>query len=143
MLSLTRKTDYGLIALSCLADEPEALLSAREMAGRFGLSLPLLMNVLKQLCTAGLVRSVRGAHGGYSLARSAGEITLSELIQTLEGPVRLAPCVNGAKGGGCEVGAICPMQGPLQRLHDRLQEFFGSITLAELAAEPHQAPAGE
>lgn len=143
MLSLTRKTDYGLIALSCLAETPEAVLSAREIAGRFGISLPLLMNVLKQLAAAGLVKSVRGSKGGYSLGKPSGQITLSELIHTLEGPVRLAPCIghhtDAANREGCELGNSCPIQSPLRRLHDRLQDFFSNVTLAEIAAEPESS----
>ena len=58
MLGLTKKTDYALIALSRLAEDADAVVSAREIADRFDISLALLMNVLKQLSAAGLVRSV-------------------------------------------------------------------------------------
>ncbi|NQU76949.1 MAG: Rrf2 family transcriptional regulator, partial [Planctomycetes bacterium] len=75
MLSLTRKTDYALLALTHLAAEPAAVISAREMAEQYCLSQPLLMNVLKQLSASGLVSSVRGARGGYTLAKSAEQIT--------------------------------------------------------------------
>ncbi len=136
MLSLTRKTDYALLALTVLAMRPAEVLSAREMAERFGLSSGLLMNVLKQLGAAGLVDSVRGAHGGYRLAAPPERITLADLIDTMEGPVRLAPCVggNGEDPGDCDASSRCPIQGPLQRLHERLRAFFGDITLAELVA---------
>ncbi|MFW6153942.1 MAG: RrF2 family transcriptional regulator [Planctomycetota bacterium] len=137
MLSLTRKTDYALLALTYLAMRPAEVVSAREMAERFGLSSGLLMNVLKQLGAAGLVDSVRGARGGYRLAERPERITLADLIDTMEGPVRLAPCVGGGKGdepNGCGASSLCPIQGPLQLLHDRLRGFFGEITLAELVA---------
>ncbi|NLF32806.1 MAG: Rrf2 family transcriptional regulator [Planctomycetes bacterium] len=136
MLSLTRKTDYALLALTYLATRAAEVVSAREMAERFALSSGLLMNVLKQLSAAGLVDSVRGAHGGYRLAQAPERITLADLIDTMEGPVRLAPCVGGGEGdaNGCGASRLCPIQGPLQLLHDRLRGFFGEITLAELAA---------
>ena len=88
-----------------------------------------------------MVDSVRGAHGGYRLAQSPERITLAELIDTMEGPVRLAPCVGGGDGdgsNGCGARSLCPIQGPLQLLHDRLREFFGEITLAELVAVESQ-----
>jgi len=143
MLSLTRKTDYALMALTYLASRPDEVISAREMSERFGVSLPLLMNVLKQLSGAEWVHSVRGARGGYTLARSADRITLADLIDTIEGPVRLAPCVGGAPDGGrasCEASETCPIQGPLGWLHDRLRGFFQNITLAQLAAAGNRKP---
>lgn len=144
MLSLTKKTDYAVIAMSHLAAaEPKAIVSAREIAESFGMPLALLMNILKRLCTAGLVQSVRGARGGYRLARSPRDITLADLVVALEGPVRLAECVvadhavHGSPVGAsapCRLGACCPIQGTLQRVQTRLQEFLESITLAEIAA---------
>ena len=141
MLSLTRKTDYALLALTHLADEPGRVVSAREIAERVGVSLPLLMIVLKQLASASLVNSVRGARGGYVLARPPDEITLAELIDATEGPMRLAPCVaahsDDSVRAGCDSEANCPMYAPFIWLHGRLRGFFEGITLAELvAADP-------
>jgi len=138
MLSLTRKTDYALLALTRLAGQPGEIVSAREIAERVGVSLPLLMNVLKQLASAGLVSSVRGAHGGYSLARPAEEITLAELIDATEGPMRLAPCVathrNSSVAVGCDSEAHCPMYAPFMWLHEKMRGFLEGISLAELVA---------
>lgn len=147
MLSLTKKTDYALIAMSRLAANPEAVFSAREIAQDFHVPLPLLMNVLKKLCASGLVRSVRGARGGYSLARPAAEVTLADLIVALEGPMKLAQC-SSAKGDdgngqphGCRLGEKCPIQGPLQRVHERLRDFLENVTLAEIVAGQETAEA--
>lgn len=147
MLSLTKKTDYALIAMSRLAANPKAVFSAREIAQDFHVPLPLLMNVLKKLCASGLVRSVRGARGGYSLARPAAEVTLADLIVALEGPMKLAQC-SSAKGDdgngpphGCRLGESCPIQGPLQRVHERLRDFLENVTLAEIAAGQETAEA--
>jgi Rrf2 family protein len=135
MLSLTRKTDYALLALTYLAGAGQAVVCAREIAERFAVSPALLMNVLKQLSASGLVQSVRGSHGGYALARPAAQITLAELIDATEGPVRLAPCQGGPDKGAvslCDLGPQCPIHEPLSWLHGRLLGFFRNITLAEL-----------
>ena len=133
MLSLTRKTDYALLALGRLAGEPGQVLSAREIAEQFGVSLPLLMNVLKQLSSA--VQSIRGARGGYVLARPAEDISLAELIDATEGPARLAPCVGTqAKEDCCDLGQDCPVHGSLSWLHVKLQGFLQNITLAEMVS---------
>lgn len=101
MLSLNRKTDYALVALAYLgrmhqAEQMSAALptqaSARQIADLFQLPLPLLMNVLKELCQAGVVRSTRGVHGGYSLVVDPRSLTLLQVVEIMEGPVRLAAC---------------------------------------------------
>ena len=73
MIVLTRKTDYALVAMAHLAHHPgeEGISSARDIADRYHVPLPVLMNILKTLNREGLVISVRGARGGYRLARPA------------------------------------------------------------------------
>ena len=138
MLSLTKKTDYALIAMSRLVADPEGVHSARRIAEDFGVPLPLLMNILKQLSASGIIRSTRGARGGYVLARPAEKITLADLIVALEGPMRLSQCSGrhgeGAGEGGCRLEESCPIQGPLQRVHERLREFLQNVTLAEIVS---------
>src|ERR1035437_1275386 len=86
MLSLTKKTGYGLIAMTHLAQlEAHEVASAREIADLFGVPASLLMNVLKELAAAGYVESVRGAKGGYRLARRPEEINLADLVSAMEG----------------------------------------------------------
>ena len=96
MLSLTRKSDYALVALSYLGQQhalaQETPVSARRIADQFGLPLPLLMNILKALSHAGLVTSTRGPQGGYVLSQSPEEISILDVVNAIEGPVRVALC---------------------------------------------------
>src|SRR4051794_23260368 len=94
MLNLTKRVDYGLIALTHLALHREKRLSAREVAQVYGLSQPLLANVFKELARLGFVRSVRGTKGGYELAQEPREIPVGRLVESLEGPVRLTECIG-------------------------------------------------
>ena len=146
MLALTKKTGYGLIAMTHLAKRPDRLSSAREIAERFGVPTSLLMNVLKELAAAGYVESVRGAHGGYRMARRPEEINLADMIAALEGPVRLAECVTDQAGTEaectCQVMARCPITDPVHRVHRRLRDFLRKVTLAEIL-DPASALAGE
>jgi Rrf2 family protein len=147
MLSLTRKTDYALVALAYLGQKraeagstqspapAEAAVSAREIAGAFGLPLPLLMNVLKDLGRARLVVSTRGASGGYVLAADPAKVTLLEVVTAIEGPLRVANCAEGLPltgQGSCRVNAGCPIRGPIKHLHDRIHQFLSDVTLADL-----------
>ena len=136
-MALTKKTGYGLIAMTRLAGLAEGrLASAREIAEQFGVPQSLLMNVLKDLASAGYVESVRGAHGGYRLAKPAEEISLGGVITAVEGPVRLAECVRDETGDDeectCQVMAACPIADPVHRVHRRLNDFLNKVTLAEL-----------
>ncbi len=147
MLAFTKKTGYALVAMAHLAHLDEgSLASAREIATTSGVSSSLLMNVLKELAVAGYVESVRGARGGYRLAIQPAEMTLSDLVEVLEGPVRLAECVtDGAAGSGectCEVMARCPVTDPVHRVQRRLNDFLKKVSLAEIV-EPSAALMGQ
>ena len=73
MLRVTKLTDYATVVLTALAARPDAVLSASELAEQAGLEIPTVAKVLKPLAQAGLVEGFRGAHGGYRLARPAGD----------------------------------------------------------------------
>ena len=140
MLTLTRKTDYALIALTHLAQDVRGCSSAREIASQYQLPLPLLMNVLKELSQHGLIESVRGPRGGYTLAVSPEKVTLNDIIRAVEGPIHLVPCVprRGGKGemlGGkdeCERVPICPVRSSIHRVHHRLIQFLDDVSLADV-----------
>ena len=146
MLALTKKTGYGLIAMTHLAQlAQDEVASAREVASKFGVPQSLLMNVMKQLCAAGYVESVRGAHGGYRLARSPEEVSLADLITAVEGPIRLAQCVAGRKDADdqpCQLVDRCPIADPVHRVQRKLSDFLKTVTLAEIV-EPVTAAAEE
>ncbi len=137
MLALTKKTGYGLIAMTHLARlEGDSVACAREIAGLFGVPPRLLMNVLKELSAAGYVESVRGAHGGYRLAKPPETINLADLVTALEGPIRLSKCLTGqvsdTGGGGCDDMDHCPISDPVHRVQRKLSDFLRTLTLAEI-----------
>jgi len=140
MLTLTRKTDYALVALTHLAQRrgEDGPTSARLIAEAYQLPLPLLMNILKELAQAKLVQSTRGAMGGYELLADPQRVSLLEVICAIEGPVKLTPCCDGLPivGQQCALTACCPIQGAIQKLHHRMVDFFSQITLAELTDAP-------
>jgi Rrf2 family protein len=136
VLALTKKTSYGLIALTHLARKAGRLISAREIAEHSGVPTALLMNVLKELASAGYLDSVRGAHGGYRLARSPAEINLADMVAALEGPIRMADCVldhsDRKADHACEAMGSCPVADPVHRVHRKLRDFLRNVTLAEI-----------
>jgi len=134
MLTLTRKTEYAIIAVSHLANAGDKVVSARDIAEQHSVPLPLLMNVLKRLNRTGHVNSVRGARGGYMLALPPGKISLADLIAAVEGPVHLTRCTNTAKTRRvCGLTSTCPVRSSLVKVHQRLYSFLSSVTIADLA----------
>ncbi len=146
MLALTKRTGYALIAMSHLAElPPGALSSAREIAEAYDVPASLLMNVLKELASAGYVESVRGAHGGYRLACEPESVNLAELVEAIEGPVRLAECVLNVGDDAectCQVMSRCPVADPVHRVQRKLQDFLRKVSLAEITATAAE-PSGE
>jgi Rrf2 family protein len=139
MIAFTRKTDYALIALASLAQEADlaspAPLSARAVAARYAVPLPILMNVLKDLTGAGLVRSTRGVKGGYELARPSRHITVHDVVEAIEGRPALAICCDESETEPCQECAVetrCPVTHSVRRLNDRINLFLRQVTLADL-----------
>ena len=140
MLALTRKTDYAIIALSHMAENEDRVCAAREIADQFQVPAALLMSVLKTLCRKSLVTSIRGAKGGYRLARSAAEISLSDIIFAIDGPVHLVQCTErteGPEGPGvrCDLTKVCPVRKPVLRIHRRFNEFLREFTLDQIVTD--------
>ncbi len=137
MLSLTKKTDYALIAVAFMANRQGDVISAREIAAMTKVPQAILTNILKTLSSAGLVNSVRGANGGYALTRPVADISLRELITVIEGPIQFVQCAlqpAESKRSPCELEASCPVRSPALRVHDRLDSFLGNVSLGEIVA---------
>ncbi len=135
MLTLTRKTEYALIAVCHLARvDNTAVVSARDIAEQYNVPLPLLMNVLKKLNRAGHINSVRGARGGYLLAVDPRRLTLAALIAAVEGPIHLTRCTNPAKDARrCDITGTCPVRRSMVKVHQKLETFLSSLTIADVA----------
>jgi Rrf2 family protein len=135
MFALTKKTDYALIALCHMAQHSTEISTAREIAAQFNMPPALLMNVLKTLNQRGLIRSIRGAKGGYLLAKPADQVSLSAIIAAVEGPVRFVQCASGrdAPENGCGLAPSCPVTKPVNKVHEKLNQFLQQVTLAQIA----------
>lgn len=133
MLRLSKMNDYAVVVLGQMAARPGAVVTAPDVAESTGLPAATVSQVLKRLAHGGLVASHRGAHGGYSLARHPGDISVANLVEALEGPVALTACVDGAEGH-CGVEAVCPMRGGWDRVNTAIRAALDSVTLADMLA---------
>ncbi|HWR51299.1 MAG TPA: Rrf2 family transcriptional regulator [Bryobacteraceae bacterium] len=134
MLKLTKKADYGLIALRHLAVGPTGQsASAKEIAEAYGIPLPLLSKVLQKLARGGLLFSVQGTNGGYKLARDARLISALEAIRVIDGPIILTSCFTSHEH--CDQSVRCSVREPLRKVHERILAVLEGTTVSELAED--------
>ena len=131
MLRLTKKADYGLMALKYLAEHPQRpALSAKEIAEAYHIPLQLLAKILQRLAKVGMVRSSAGMNGGYVLAKDAAKITAFEVIWAVDGPQFLTACTTGKRS--CDLTDSCTIKEPLARVNDSIAALLKNIRISDL-----------
>jgi Rrf2 family protein len=142
MLRLSKKADYALIAMKHLATRQEAgaASSAREIAESYEIPLELLAKVLQRLVRARLLSSVQGTRGGYRLSRAAGAIPVAEVIQAVDGPLKVTACAD--TDHHCDQYSKCSIRDPLWKIRERIVEALTTVSVADLAHDDEQ-PARE
>jgi Rrf2 family protein len=131
MLRLTKKADYGLMALKYLAENyNSASLSAKDIAEAYHIPLQLLAKILQRLTKVGLLRSHAGMNGGYALSRDPKEITAFEVIHAIDGPLFITSCITIS--GSCDLNEICTIKEPLRRVNDSISDLLKSIRISDL-----------
>lgn len=133
MLTITKKTDYALIALAYLAEQSGEGASARQIAVARGLPLPLLMRILKNLHHHRLLGSRRGVMGGYRLEADLESVSLCELIEIMEcrGPAGECGCGCGT-GQKSKAERLSRQHAPVQALQFKMQQFLRDVKLSDL-----------
>ncbi len=135
MLKLSKKADYGLIALRHLATHyGKGAFSASDIAETYCISAPLLAKVLQKLARHGLVTPRHGASGGYTLARDPAMISALEAISAIEGPLFITSCKTTR--GDCEQTQRCTVREPLSRVNESILQVLSTVTISQMAEEP-------
>ena len=131
MLRILKLSDYAAGLLVRMAREPGRCMSAQLLAAELPLPLPTAAKLLKKLAQAGLVKSTRGAWGGYSLARAPEGISLAEVIAAIEGPLALTECT--APNSSCSLENHCATRSHWQSVSDAVYRALASFNIAEMA----------
>ena len=134
MLQLSRMADYGVVVMSHIARTPTSLHTSTVVATTTGLGEATVSKLLKALAKSGLLTSVRGAHGGYQLATTAGLITLTQIVEAVDGPINLTRCLD--HGDGCQLAAHCNTKPAWQAINVAVRKAFSDVTLAQLVVKP-------
>lgn len=138
-MKLSTKGRYGLRALIDLAlnSEDEAV-SISSIASRQNISDSYLEQLVSKLKKAGLVKSVRGAGGGYRLAKEAKDISVGDVLRALEGNLDAVACPGNEESGGCQASDLCVTRYVWQRINDSITEAVDGIMLDQLVEESRQ-----
>jgi Rrf2 family transcriptional regulator, iron-sulfur cluster assembly transcription factor len=136
-MQVTRAGEYGVLGMLNLARRPEGqCVMIDDISREENISKSFLAKIFQDLAKAGLVRSSRGARGGYVLARQPAQISVLEIIEAIEGRIALQRCLeeipNCDQTGGC---ALCRL---LEQAQDRVKDVFARTTLSDLL-KSHQA----
>jgi len=137
MLKLTKKADYGLIALRHLATAQRAA-SAKDIADAYRIPLPMLSKILQKLVRTGLLISEQGTRGGYRLARDPRDITALEVIRTIDGPIILTHCFT--EHAECDQSDLCPVREPLRKVHEGILKLLSSISILDMSQDEMAVP---
>jgi FeS assembly SUF system regulator len=131
MIRITRQTDYAILLLTYMASQDlERIHPSRSLAEWSGLSVPMVSKILKPLARGGIVLSRRGVKGGHALARPADQVTIGQIIATIEGPIHMAPCSN--ETGVCDQESICVVRVNWERISDAVRAAVDSVLLSEM-----------
>lgn len=139
-MRLTKGSDYGTRGIIYLAKHPpDSVILVGDIAASEGLPESYLAKIFQDLAKEGIVRSHRGAKGGFSLARPAEKITLREVIEAIEGPIALCRCL--APWEGCAKQAECSLYPVLAEAQAQLLAALESTNILDLAQSDSLPPA--
>lgn len=132
MLKLNKMTDYAVVCLGMLARKPEYFMSASQISKETGLKLYTVQKILKNiLAKSDLLKTERGYHGGYTLKKNSKNITVTEIIEALDGPISLTSCVDKSDSF-CQSSDICFLGGKWNRVNEIIRNSLNDISLDDL-----------
>lgn len=131
MLKLSKLADYATVLMTAAAREPARTLTGQELADRTHVPLPTVAKLLKVLTRAQLLESLRGAHGGYRLARSAEKISVADIIKALEGPLAVTAC--SGHDGDCSIETNCATRANWRLINTAIRQALEAVSLAQMA----------
>lgn len=133
MVRITKLTDYGMVITAYMAEYPNRLFQAKEIAVNTQINPPTVSKILKKLVKHKILVSERGTHGGYFLAIPPEDITIADLVSILEGPIAITECSLGH--ALCPTEALCSIRAPWQKINQAIVHALESIKLADLVKQ--------
>jgi len=141
-MRLTHLADYAVVIMTAAARAPAGeRLSASVLAVETGVPLPTAQKLMGKLAAAGLLASVRGAGGGFTLARPVGTVSLADIIEAVEGPIAMTQCSGSEEASDCALDARCRVKPHMSIVSRAVRGALAQVTLEQLALERRLEPA--
>ena len=132
-MRLSSLADYAVVMMSAIARHcGQSRLNAAQLAEETGIPVPTVQKLVSKLSAAGLLRSVRGAGGGFKLARPAAAVSLADIIEAIEGPIALTACVDTGKHD-CGMEGTCRVQAHWPVVNQAVRGALAGVNLNSLA----------
>lgn len=132
MLTLSKLSDYAIVLMSFLARHDEYRANAGTLSQATRIPMPTVVKLLKMLVAGGALQSIQGRGGGYRLGRLPGDISLSEIIESIEGPIAVTEC--NRETGDCRIQDECQVRPHWRVINQALRETLAAISLADLSS---------
>lgn len=139
MVRLSNLADYAVVVMCQMAMSTDARPSAASISAATTIPLPTVAKLMGTLSRAGLLVSYRGISGGFALARPAGEITVGEIVEAVDGPIALTHCTEPA-AGSCGRENICTVKPHWQIINRTIRDALATVSLADLMQGPAPLP---
>ena len=134
-MRLTHLADYAVVLMTAAARRGDAVrLSAADLAQETGVPLPTAQKLMGNLAIAGLLTSVRGAGGGFMLARPVTAISLADIVEAVEGPIAMTMCSGGDEPSECALDAHCRVKPHMGIVSNAVRGALGAVSLQSLAS---------
>ena len=132
MLKLNKMTDYAIVCIGILSRRPNSFMTTHQISEESGISLATVQKILKLLVTkSDFVLAFRGSQGGYKLIKKASQISITHVIETIDGPINLTSCVDGAETK-CECSNSCLLEGNWNKVNEIIVDTLKSISVSDL-----------
>ncbi len=133
-MHINLESDYAVRIVQCLALSDERR-DAQSIAESTCVSLRFTLKIMRKLVAAGVVKSYKGARGGYTLSRPAAAITLRQVIEAVEGPYRFSRCVDGDYACNCSTKTACPFHSVFDEITQMVTAKLDAVTFDQLLPE--------
>ena len=131
MLKLTRKLEYALIALRHMQDKGDTFISAKEIAETYLIPKELLSKTLQQMARLNYIKAAQGPRGGYRIRKGLTEISMTQFMEDLEGPIGIVDCnINS----DCIQLDNCNIRIPLKQINNNIRTIFNGIRVGDITS---------
>ena len=129
MLKLTRKLEYALIALRHMKDKRDTFISSKEIADMYLIPQELLAKILQKMAKLNYIKAAQGPSGGYRMKKSLREISLTQFIEDIEGPIGMVDCnINS----DCVQLDNCNIRMPIKQINNNIRTIFNGIRIGDI-----------